>query len=157
MKNAMVLIEFQCGECRFAIPLVSVRRVIPSAQPTPLPGAPEIVLGMLNLCDEIAIIINFNRRVGLDFSGIKVTQKILLLNISAACIGLVVDRVCGIVTRQIDIGLYIPDKFAADACVTTVIRLEDGLCVICDPEKFLLDEENALLADALDQLTHAAH
>lgn len=157
MKNVMILVEFECQGYRFALPLSSVRRVIPSAQPALLPGTPEIVLGVLNLGEEIAIILNFSQRVGLPVSEMGISQQLLLVDISGTCLGLVVDRVSGIAVREVQDAPGIPDNFAADACVSTVLRIEDGLCIICDPEKFLLDEEKLLINDAIVQHSHAAH
>lgn len=157
MKNAMILVEFECQGHRFALPLSSVRRVIPSAQPEPLPGSPEIVLGVLNLGEEIAIILNFSQRVGLPFSAMRVSQQLLLIDIPGTCIGLVVDRVSGIAARELQDVPDFPDNFAADACVSAVLRIEEGLCIICDPGKFLLDDEKRLINDAIKQHIHAAH
>jgi chemotaxis signal transduction protein len=157
MKSPMVLAEFECQGFRFALPLASVRRVLPSAQPTPLPGAPAIVLGILNLGDEIAVIVNFSQRVSLPVSGMQISQQLLLIDLADICIGLLVDRVCGILTREINEKLSIPKNFAADECISTIIRMDDGLCVICDPEKFLLEDEKFFINDALEQLAHAAH
>jgi chemotaxis signal transduction protein len=151
----MTLIEFACRGYRFALPLASVRRVVPSAQPTPLPGAPEIVLGVLNVGGEVVTIINFHRRIGLPFSAIELSQQLLLVDITGICIGLIVDEVSGVTMRDIEGIRRVPDEFAGADFVETIIRLDDGLCVICDPEKFLFSDEKLLLGDALDHLRHA--
>ncbi|HCY63418.1 MAG TPA: hypothetical protein DHV59_11435 [Oxalobacteraceae bacterium] len=157
MNNRMSLVEFECEGHRFALPLASVRRAIPSAQPAPLPGATENVLGVLNLGAEIAIVINFHRRVGLPFSEMGVSQQLLLIDIPGACLGLVVDRVTGVKVCEVDDGPGIPGQFAADVCVSTIVRVKDGLCIICDPEKFLRDDEKLLINEAIAQHIHAAH
>ena len=153
----MTLIEFECRHHRFALPLAAVRRVIPSALPTPLPGTPPIVLGLLNLGDEVATIINFYEKIGLPFTPIDISQQMLLLDIAGLCIGLVVDKVSGVITRVVDQAMPLPEKFAGADFVQTVIRQDDGLCIICNPEKFLLDEERILIGNALEQAGHARH
>lgn len=153
----MTLIEFECQGYRFALPLDTLRYVVPSAQPTPLPGAPDIVLGVLNARGKVAIIVNFFERVGLPFAGIGISQQLIMVDVANVCIGLVVDRVSGIVDRNIEAQRSAPDRFAAAEFVQTVMQLEDGLCIICDLEKFLLNDEKILIDDALKQIQHATH
>jgi purine-binding chemotaxis protein CheW len=150
----MTLIEFACRGYRFALPLASVRRVTSSAQPTPLPGTPEIVLGILNVGGEVVTIINFHRRVGLPSSAIELSQQLLLVDIPGFCIGFIVDEVSGIATREIGDSSGVPDQFAGADFVEKIIRLDDGLCIICDPEKFLFSDEKILLGDALEHFRH---
>ncbi|TCS38452.1 purine-binding chemotaxis protein CheW [Paucimonas lemoignei] len=157
MKKTMVLAEFDCQGHRFAVPVEYVRRVVPSARLAPLPGAPEIVLGMLDLGDETAVIVNFFQRVGLPFTGIGLSQQVLLLDITGACVGLIVDRVNGARAHEVDSRIEVPEKFAASDYISSIIRTDDGLCIICDPEKFLLDDEKVCIDGALAQLDHAAH
>jgi chemotaxis signal transduction protein len=153
----MTLIEFECQGYRFALPLDVLRYVVPSAEPTPLPGAPEIVLGVLNVRGEVATIVNFFERVGLPFAGIRISQQLILADVANVCIGLVVDQVSGIVERKIETQRSVPDRFAAAEFVQTVVQLEDGLCIICDLEKFLLNDEKILIDRALKQIHHATH
>lgn len=157
MKNPMVLVEFECQGCRFALPAAFVRRVISSARVMPLPGAPPVVLGMLDLGGEFAIIINFFLRVGLPWEGINITQQFLLLEMSGTCIGLVVDRVHGALFHDVESRIRIPEKFSASDYVESVFRTHDGLCIICNPEEFLFEDEKIFVDGALAQFGHAEH
>ena len=122
-----------------------------------MPGAPEIVLGVINLGGEVAIIVNFYRRVGLPFSGIEVSQQLLLVDIAGICVGLVVDRVVGIFSHEMNDQPAIPEQFAGADFVQAIRQLDDGLCIICNPEKFLLDDEIISIGHALDQISHVEH
>jgi purine-binding chemotaxis protein CheW len=153
----MTLLEFQCRGYRFALPLATVRRVVPSAQPTPLPGTPDIVLGVLNVGGEVVTIIDFHQRMGLPVSAIELSQQLLLIDIQGFCIGLLVDDVSGITTRDIDDAPCLPDQFAAADLIDAIIRLDDGVCVICDPEKFLFSDEKLRLGDAFEHSRNAEH
>ncbi|WP_136415127.1 chemotaxis protein CheW [Herbaspirillum sp. ST 5-3] len=153
----MKLIEFECRGHRFAMPLDCVRRVVPGVMPTPLPGAPDIVLGALNLGGEILAVINFNRRIGVPFSGIDSSQFLLVSDLSDFPVGFVVDKVNGVIERDLSGATVLPERFAAGDFVEAVARLDDGLCVIIDPEQFLFDEEKSLLGDALEKVRHDDH
>lgn len=151
----MALVEFECRSHRFALPLHHVRRVVNSAQPTALPGAPELVLGILNVAGEIVTIIDFFRRVGLSFSAIETSQQLLMIDVTGFLIGLIVDRVSGVTNFETGSATGIPERFAGADFVDAIVRLDDGLCVIIDPEKFLFDEEKILLGSALGKIRHA--
>jgi chemotaxis signal transduction protein len=155
MNETRTLLEFQCRDHRFALPLTVVRRVMPSAQPVPLPGAPSIVLGMLNVGGETVTVINFHARVGIVFPGIDLSQQILLLSIGRFCIGMLVDNVTGIVTREVPAAAAAPPQFAGANFVESIVQLDDGLCLICDPERFLLENEKVALGSALEKIGDA--
>ncbi len=151
----MTLIEFECRGHRFALPLDSVRRVVPSAMPTPLPGAPELVLGVLNLGGEILAVIDFSRRIGLPSVGIEPSQHLLVSDLARFPVGFLVDKVNGVTERNLHGVAVLPEQFSAANFVESVARLDDGLCVIVDPEKFLFDDEKILLGDAMQRVGNA--
>lgn len=158
MKNRQIpktLIEFQCQGHRFALPLDCVRRVVASARPVPLPGAPDIVQGILNIGGDLVALIDFHRRAGLPSVALEPGHQLLLIEIQDYCIGLTVDAVHGPIDSDAASLGAVADRLAGTELVEAVIRLEDGLCLICDPERFLFDEEKRLLCHALEQGSHA--
>ena len=157
MENAQsikTLFEFQCDGYRFALPLSCVRRVVHSAQPMPLPGAPDIVQGILNVGGDPVVLVDFRRRAGLPAVALEPFHPMLLVDIRDYCLGLAVDAVDGVIDGDASILGAVPDRLAHRELVEGVIRLEDGLCLICDPEKFLFGEEKRLLRQALEQGNH---
>lgn len=150
-----LLAEFECGSYRFAISASKVRRVLPSAQPVPLPGAPDIVLGLLNIGGEVVIILNFCARVGLSSSAIGINQQLLLVDVAEFCVGLLVDRVSGVIQRNIEHPSFTPESFASAEYVQAILKLDDGLCVICDPEKLLLEKEKIVIGHTLEAIQNA--
>lgn len=153
----MTLIDFECRNHRFALPLACVRRVVPSAMPTPLPGAPEIVAGVINVGGELVTVIDFFRRVGLPLSPINPSQRLLMIEMAGFLVGLIVDEVHGVTTRELDERSGVPEQLAGADFVETIVRLDDGLCIIVDPEKFLLDDERIQLGDALQKAGREKH
>jgi len=150
----MTLVEFECRAHRFALPLHSVRRVLHSAQPTRLPGAPDIVLGILNVAGEVITVVDFFKRVGLPLSGIRAFQRLLVIEVSGLALGLLVDRVHGVMRLDPSTLTRVPKEIGAADYIDAVVRLEDGLSIIVSPEKFFLEEEKLSLAAALDRKRH---
>lgn len=150
----MMLIRFECRGLQFGLPLSYVYRVLPSAQPTPLPGAPSVVLGVLNFGRQLITVINFYQRIGLPFTAIGLSQQLLVLNSRDHALGLLVDTVQGVTEHDIDDIASVPPQVRGAECFDGVVRLDDGVCVICDPEKFLFGDEKLLLQDALEKIGH---
>ena len=153
----MTLVEFECRDQRFALPLYCVRRVVANAQPDVLPGAPEIVLGVLNLGGEIATLIDFGRRIGGPPTELNLAQRLLIVDIGGFAVAFVVDGVTGISSREWEHLPGVPARLSGAEFVDAVVRLDDGLCIIVNPEKFLFEEERALLGDALEKMHHEKH
>ncbi|HYD59266.1 MAG TPA: chemotaxis protein CheW [Noviherbaspirillum sp.] len=153
----MTLVEFECRGQRFALPLHCVRRVVASAQPDVLPGAPDIVLGVLNVGGEIVTLIDFGRRIGGPATELNVAQRLLIIDIGGFAVAFVVDAVIGVSSREWEHLPGLPARLSGAEFVDAVVRLDDGLCIIVNPEKFLFEDERVLLGDALEKMRHEEH
>jgi len=143
----MRLIEFECGGLRFGLPLDCVRRAIPSAEPAPLPGAGAVVLGVLNVAGEMVAVVDLRRRLGLPAAPLDPAQQILIAELSGFLAGIVVDRIHGIEER--DAARLFPGEVGAASYVRGMVRLDDGLCLVVEPSRFLFEGERAALGGAL--------
>ena len=153
----MTLVEFECRDQRFALPLHCVRRVVASAKPDVLPGAPDIVIGVLNVGGEIVTLIDFGRRIGGPATELNVAQCLLIVDIGGFAVAFVVDGVIGISPREWEHLSGVPARLSGAKFVDAVVRLDDGLSIIVNPEKFLFEEERVLLGDALEKMHHEEH
>lgn len=146
-SNTQHLIEFDCRGQRIGLPLEYVRRAIPSAEPLPLPGAGAVVLGVLNLGGAVIAVLDLCYRLGLPRRPIDPSQQIVVLELPGFLYGVVVDRIHGVVERAADSA--IPNELDAPPFVKGVVRIDDGLCLIVDPARFLFPDETQALAAAL--------
>lgn len=145
--STLRLIEFECRGQRIGLPLEYVRRALPSAEPLPLPGAGAIVLGVLNVGGTVIALLDLCYRLGLPRLPIEPSQQIIVFELPGLLCGVVVDRINGVVERVADIAM--PDELDAPPFVKGVARLDDGLCLIVDPARFLFPGETQALAAAL--------
>jgi len=139
------LVVFRLDERRYALTLVAVEQVVRAVDVTPLPGAPAIVLGAINVHGRVLPVINVRRRFLLPDREIGPTDWFLIARAAQRMVALVVDESQGVVERP-----------RADIVASTqivpglqhfpgVVRLDDGLVLIHDLERFLsLDEAQAL-------------
>jgi purine-binding chemotaxis protein CheW len=59
-------LTFKLGRQQFGVQILKVREIIGRMEVTPVPGAPENVLGVLNLRGKIIPVLHLARRFGLD-------------------------------------------------------------------------------------------
>lgn len=150
MSGTTQLIVFRLDERRYALPLAVVDRVVRAAEVTPLPKAPAIVLGAINVHGRVVPVLNVRRRFLMPDRDITPSDWFLLAHTERHMVALVVDESEGVVERsEADIVMstqIVPglEQFPG------VIRLDDGLVLIHDLEKFLSFDEARAVDDAMD-------
>jgi len=139
------LVVFGLDDHRYALPLSTVERVIPAIEVTPLPKAPEIILGVINIQGKMVPVVNVRKRFRLPEQEIDLDNHFIIGHTIRRPVALVADFVSGIVERSEE------DVIAAQAIlpgleyVEGIAELEDGIVLIHDLKKFLsLEEENTL-------------
>lgn len=146
-SSMMHLIEFECRGQRMALPLDCVKRAVPAAEPEPLPGAEGVVLGALNVGGEPAVVVDMARRLGLAPAAIEPSQLLLVVDLAGYLAAVVVDRIAGVTAR--DPVRMLPDALQGAPFIAGMVRLDDGLCLVLDPLRFLFEDERAMLERAL--------
>lgn len=79
---------------RYAVSLASVREVIRCGDITPVPGAPEDVLGIVNLRGQIVPVLDGRRRFGLDGQiepEAEDAQRVIVFDDSGSVVGMRID------------------------------------------------------------------
>ena len=139
------LVVFRLGEQRFALPLAAVERVVRAAEVTPLPKGPAIVMGALDVGGSVLPVLNARRRFQLPEQEISPNHQFVMARTERRKVVLVVDEAEGVIERPASDLVEADEIVPGLAQIQGVVRLDDGLAVIHDLEKFLsLDEERAL-------------
>lgn len=145
MSDVARFVLFRLDRRRFALPLAKVERVLRAVEVTPLPHAPEIVLGAIDLKGHVTPVLDVRRRFLLPGRDVEPSDWFLLAHAGHLLVALVVDESEGVVELpQAEVALasgVAPglDRFPG------VLRLDDDLVLIHDLERFLsLDESLAL-------------
>lgn len=152
MERPNQLVVFALDDQRYGVALSAVERVTRSVDITPLPKAPDIVLGIVNVQGRVIPVIDLRRRFRLPEREIALTDRLVIAHTAQRPVALVADSVSGVLEHA---G---PDRVGAEAIlpgleyVDGVVKLDDGLILIHDLDRFLsLDE-----AEALDRAMAAA-
>lgn len=90
-ENKVVI--FSVGRQEYAVPIGLVKEVQPWTKPTPVPEAPPIVEGVIDLRGEIVPIIDLGRRFGTSRARAPEESKIMIIEVGGRQAGVVVDDV----------------------------------------------------------------
>lgn len=141
---------FLLDDQRYALRLDAVDRVYPRAAITPLPQAPEVVLGIVDVRGTVVPAVDLRRRFGLPEREERLSDQFILARTNRRRLVLVADDVLGVV--ELPPGAVVPsgDVVPGLAHVKGVARQPDGLVLIHDLDTFLSLDEEAALDAALD-------
>ncbi len=151
LSQSRQLVVFRLEQRRYALPLAIVERVVRAVEVTPLPKAPTIVLGAINVHGRVLPVLDVRQRFRLPTREIGPADWFLVADTARRTVVLVVDDSDGVVERpQADIVVSTQIAPGLDD-FPGVVRLDDGLVLIHDLERFLSLEEARALDEAMDQ------
>jgi purine-binding chemotaxis protein CheW len=138
------LVVFSLDGQRYALALASVQRAIRVVAITPLPSAPAIVLGAVDLGGAVVPVIDIRKRFGHPCRGPRLSDHLVLATTGRRAVALLVDETNGVIDgspgKVVPGGEILPGLELVDGAV----KLEDGLILIHDLDRLLsLEEEKA--------------
>lgn len=151
---ALVVVEVDGVRC--GLPAIDVVELHPVVRITPLPRAPHVVEGVINVRGSLVTVINLRARLGLRQRPPLVGDHLVMVRVGARTVALRVDRAVEMVTVD---SVRIESALGVDgAChVSAVAKLDDGLLVIHDVETFLSADEAVALEVAVAEAETAAN
>ena len=147
LSLALFVIDTQ----RYALDLAAVERVLPLVAVTPLPHAPAIALGLINIHGEIIPVVDIRRRFGFPPRGVGLTGHLLIARTARRAVALQVDEVLGTLEFEADAVRPAADVLPGIGHVAGIVALADGLLFIHDLDTFLSLEEDDQLTAAIEE------
>jgi purine-binding chemotaxis protein CheW len=136
-------VTFQLEEETYGINVMQVREVLRYTEIAPVPGAPDYVLGIINLRGNVVTVIDTRSRFGLMEGEITDNTRIIVIESEHQVIGILVDSVAEVVylrSSEIDttpsVGTDESAKF-----IQGVSNRGGKLLILVDLNKLLTDEE----------------
>jgi purine-binding chemotaxis protein CheW len=145
------LLIFQIEGRQFALAAQLVRQVTRAVAVVPLPKAPPIVEGVINVRGSLAPVLDIRHRFGLAPAPLSPDQHFVIAQAGPRLVALRVDRALEIVS--VDKTAIEPAAQVAPGTeyVSGIARLADGLLVIHDLERFLSLEETEQVGAAMSE------
>ena len=86
-------LAFQVAQQRFALPLKKVQRVLRMVALIPVPEAPDVIVGLINIHGQVMPVISLRARLGLGTPCADVNDRIVLIKTGDRTLGLIVENV----------------------------------------------------------------
>lgn len=149
MSDPRKILTFEvCGE-RYGIRAGQVREVLRAVSVTRLPGAPDVVEGVIDLRGVVVPVIDLRTRLGLPPKPVEVSDHLIVAVAGDRVVALRVDEAKSLTELDVDT-LEAAERLAPAAeFILGLARLPEGLVVIHDLERFLSGAEAEVLAEAL--------
>lgn len=147
-RHRKILLVEAAGQ-RIGIPADAVVEVQPAGAITALPGAPQVIEGILDLRGQAVAVMNGRTRLGAERRASRLSDRFVVLRTATHVVALRVDAAIDLVEiASVDLAHAL--SLAPDALQEIgLARLDDGLVVVHDPDAFLSAEESAVLEAAL--------
>jgi purine-binding chemotaxis protein CheW len=144
------VLPFRLAGQHLAVPLDSVIRVIPALRCTPLPGAPQTVLGLANVRGQIVPVVDLARRFAWPAAPFALWQPFLWLRSRSRDLLVPVEQVetaalCSAADLVDAAQPQVPSEI-----VRGVLPTAEGMLLIQDVEQLLSDADELELQRALD-------
>ncbi len=139
------IVTFKIEAQRYGVAFESVERVLRLVEYRPLPHAPEIVIGVVDIHGAILPVISLRRRFGLPDREPHLGDHLILARTRHRAVALLVDEPCGIEEVSAADCVAASDILPHTVHLAGVVKRPDGLVFIQDLAACLsLDEEQTL-------------
>ena len=136
-------VTYRLGDETYGINVMQVQEVLRHTEITPVPGAPEYVIGIINLRGNVVTVIDTRARFGLPEGVITDNTRIVIIEADEHVVGIMVDSVAEVVylkSSEIDsatnVGTEESTKF-----IQGVSNRDDELLILVDLNRMLNDDE----------------
>ncbi len=145
------LLVFSFDDRSYALPLSQVERVVHAVDVTPLPQAPEIVLGVIDFQTKILPVFNMRRRFGLMEREVDIHDQFIIASTTKRTVALVVDSAKNVLEYREEQVVRAEQFCSQLQQIDGVVQLEDGMVLIHDLERFLALDEETMLKSAMKE------
>ncbi len=136
-------VTFQLEDETYGINVMEVREVLRYSEIAPVPGAPDYVIGIINLRGNVVTVIDTRSRFGLMPGEISDNTRIVIIEAEKQVIGILVDSVAEVVylrNSEIDTTPSVGTEESAKF-IQGVSNRDGELLILVDLNKLLNDDE----------------
>ncbi len=141
-------VAFRVAKQRLALPLKQVDRILRMVELIPVPEAPDVIQGLINLHGEAIPAINLRVRLGLPRQPVHVNDRILIVQTRCRPMGLIVESVDAVLEVTADQVEKPGGSLVKTPLLQALIRKEDNIYLVLsadhiDPEVLNAKDERA--------------
>lgn len=132
-------VTFRVARETYALDVLRVREVLRSAEVVPVPGAPDSVLGVINLRGSIVPVVDARHRLGLAPASPDAPSRVLIMESGWQAVGLRVDSVADVTTVTNEECEAPPPMGHGEEsrCLRGIVRRDDEFMILVDVDDLL--------------------
>lgn len=138
---------FHVSDRAYAISIKDIAEIIPTAELSPVPGAPSFLAGFLDVGGELVAVISLRLLFGMPNRERQLYSPLVILKTSPRHIALEIDGVSRVVNINVDDLIPVSDGCSLNDCAAAVARFEGIAVVLLSPQQLLLEEEHKRVAE----------
>jgi purine-binding chemotaxis protein CheW len=141
-------VTFYLDKERYGINVMQVQEVLRVSEITAVPGAPEYVLGIINLRGNVVTVIDTRQRFRLPPRAMDDSTRIVIMETESQVVGILVDSVAEVVelrASEIEAAPNVGNEESA-RFIQGVCSLNGELLILIDLNKLFSDEQKRDLA-----------
>ncbi len=149
MNGTVHILIYHIGEQGYGLFLSDVERTVRAVAITPVVDAPENILGFINFQGRVIPVMNMRKKLRLTERDVNLGDQFIIARTARHTVALVVDSVEGVIERSK--AEVITDEKIVPGLenLKGVLKLQDGLILIHDLDRFFFQEEGENLDAAL--------
>lgn len=145
----MQIVVFELGDQRFGLLGEDVREVVHAVSITPLPRAPAVVEGVIDVRGNVTAVFDIRRRFGLTAKALEPADHFILARAAGRHVAIRVDRATDLTAIEPGAVENATSVVPRSEHIVGVAKLPDGLVLIHDLAAFLSQAEEEALDRAL--------
>lgn len=136
-------VTFHLEDEKYGVPVEQVKEVLRYTEITPVPGAPDYVLGIINLRGNVVTVLDTRKRFALQNFEITDATRIVIIEVDNQVIGILVDSVSEVMrlnSEEIETAPNVGND-ESSRYIQGVASRNGNLLILVDINKLLTDEE----------------
>lgn len=150
-EGSLQVLIFEVGGQRHGLPAADVQELLRAVRIVPLPGAPAIVEGLMNLRGRVVPVLDVRRRLRLPARPLDPSDHFIIARTGSRLVALHVDRALDLLELDPADLEDTGDIAPGPGRVARVARLPHDLLLLHDPGALLSPEESAALDGVVDR------
>jgi purine-binding chemotaxis protein CheW len=149
VKEVRQLVTFRIGKEEFGVDILMVQEIIRITKITPIPNAPEFILGVINLRGRVIPVVDLRQRLKIRGNRPSADDKmtrILIVEMFAHVMGFIVDAVSEVTRVEVSAIEPTPNLVVSSVdaeYILGMIKLANRLIILLDFRKILKPKEES--------------
>lgn len=134
MNKSHQYVVFTIDRNRFGLLLSAVKRVVRMVQITPVPDAPRLIAGMINVQGELLPVVSMRSRFQMAERALSINDQLIIASARGRGLALIVDAVIGVIEEPDERVTAADNLSLGTNSVDRLLKTEDGIVILYDLE-----------------------